>query len=362
MSKKLDSVLQGFKKAYKVDVVPARQAGVVERLTLDSPGLNYAFSGGMPLGRMMFFQGPESGGKTTLASYLAMQVQKKYEGHNTVVYFDYEYTLDAGHLEEMGVDVDNNFILLRPTCGEDGWNMMKELVETGEVGLVVIDSVTAMASKAACEDAFNGFVGGRTAAMIADGIRMLLPYLYNNKCSMIMISQERTNIGVMYGPDFKATGGRAPAFYSTWSARITRDSQGDILDENKELAGIKMKIRNTKNKVGIAKRDATLKLYFKGGIDSDDEYVDYLKSLGIITQKGPYYSNEEWGMKVLGIDKVREFLQERPELYAQVKRDVNALITGHTILDEQEQEVSEEERASGAWDNITEEDVNSDFQ
>jgi len=338
---KLDKILEKVQKTYKVDIVSAEEAGVVERLTLDSPGLNYAFGGGMPLGRMLFFQGPESGGKTTLSTYLALQVQQKL--NKIVVFFDYEYTFDTEHAKEMGLDVSpEKFVLVRPSNAEDGFNMMKEFVDSGEVGLVIIDSVSAMSSKAACEDAFSGFSGGKTAAVISQGIRLMLPYLYNNKCTMIMLSQERANIGAMYGPDFKATGGRAPAFYSSWSARVTRT--GDITDANtKELCGIEMRVRNTKNKVGIAKRDANLKLQFVGGIDSDTEYVDYLKVLGLVTQKGAYYSNDEWvaddgtvGVKVCGLEALSEFFQKNPKLYDKVKDEVNKLITGHNSLDERE--------------------------
>lgn len=361
MSKKLDSILEKVKKTYKVDIPSAKDAGVVERLTLDSPSFNYIFGGGMPLGRMLFLQGPESGGKSSISTYLAMQVQKKYDHKNTVVYLDFEYTFDADHAAEMGLDLDNNFILLRPTNGEDGFNMIKDLVESGEVGLVIIDSVTAMSSKAACEDAFSGFSGGKTAAMIASGIRMLLPYLYNNRCTLIMISQERTNLGVMYGPDFKATGGKAPAFYSSWSARVTRT--GDITGPNKELCGLEIRVRNIKNKVGIPKRDANLKLLFSSGIDSEEEYINYLKVLGIIEQRGAYYNNSEWvaddgtvGMKVCGLEAVKEYLLKNPKLYARVKNDVNALISGYTIMDETPQELSEEEKASNAWAEYENED------
>lgn len=350
---KLDKVLESVQKAFKVDIPSAREAGVVERIVLDSPGLNYAFGGGMPLGRMLFFQGPESGGKTTLATYLATQVQKKL--NKAVLFMDFEYTFDSAHAEEMGLDLDNNFVLIRPLNAEDGFNMMKEFIDSGEVGLVIVDSVSAMASKSATEDAFSGFSGGKTAAVISAGIRMLLPYLYLNKCTMIMLSQERANIGAMYGPDFKATGGKAPGFYSSWSARVTRT--GDITDsKTKELCGIEMRVRNTKNKVGIAKRDANLKLYFKGGISSDDEYTDYLSVLGLINKNGSHYNNDEWiaddgtvGMKAHGLEAVKEWLHNNPVMYEKVKNQVNQLISGHTIMDETEQELTDEEIASGAW-------------
>ena len=351
---KLENLLSKIQKEYKTEIKNARESGVIERLVTESPGLNYAFGGGMPLGRVMFFQGPESGGKTTLATYLSLQTQKNGKA---AVFLDYEYTFDTEHAEEMGLNVDEGFTIIRPLSAEDGFNMIRDLAESGEVGLIIIDSITAMSSKAALEDAFGGFSGGKTAAVIAAGIRMVLPYLYKNKCSLIILSQERVNLGSTYGPDFKATGGSAPKYYSSWSARITRT--GDLVDpKTKELIGIEMRVRNTKNKVGIAKRDANLKLYFDGGISSDDEYIDYLKVLGLVTQKGAYYSNDTWvndttgemGMKVCGLDAVKNWLHENPKMYQEIKDQVNAIITGHNIMDEQGQDLTDEELASGAWD------------
>ena len=356
MSKKLDSILEKVKKSYKVDIPSAREAGKVERLVLDSPSLNYIFGGGMPLGRMLFLQGPESGGKSSISTYLATQVQKHYDKKRTVCYLDFEYTADVNHMEEMGLNVDENFILLRPTNGEDGFNIIKDLVESGEVGLVIIDSVTAMSSKSAVEDAFSGFSGGKTASMIASGIRMLLPYLYNNQCTLIMVSQERMSLS-MYGADYKSTGGRAPAFYSSWSARVTRI--GDLLGSNKELEGLEIKVRNSKNKTGIPKRETTLKLYFNGGINSDNEYLDFVKNLGLVEQKGAYYSSDSMllddgtvGFKVCGFEAVKNLILANPKLYENIKVRVNEIIQGHTIMDMEDQELTEEEKISGAWEEI----------
>jgi recombination protein RecA len=263
---------------------------------------------------------------------------------------DFEYAFDAGHAEEMGLDIDNNFYLIRPLNAEDGFNMTRDLIDTGEVGLVILDSVTAMASKAAVEDAFSGFAGGKNAAVISMGIRMLLPYLYNNKCTLIVISQERANMNPMSYVEYKGTGGKSLAFYSSWSARVTRAA--DITDSNKALTGLEIRVKNTKNKVGIAKRDATLKLLFKGGIDSEEEYMNYLKTLGIIEQHGAYFSNPDWvaddgtvGMKVCGLDAVKDYLKNNPKLYAKVKVDVNTLITGYTVMDASSEELTAEEEA-----------------
>ena len=351
---KLDKLFDKIQKDYKIEIKSAREAGIIERLVLESPGLNYAFGGGEPLGRILYVQGPESGGKTTLATYLCMQTQK---AGKEAVFLDYEYAFDTSHAEEMGLNVDEGFHIVRPLNAEDGFNMIRDLAETGEVGIIVLDSITAMASKAATEDAFSGFSGGKTAAVIASGLRMIIPYLYHNKCTLVILSQERVNMGATYGPDFKGTGGKAPAYYSSWSARVTRT--GDIVDpKTKELIGLDIRVRNTKNKVGIAKRDANLKLFFKGGISSDDEYIDYLKVLGLLTQKGAYYSNDTWvndttgeiGMKVCGLEAVKTWLHDNPEMYKEVKNQVNAIIQGHNILDEDEQTLTDEEIASGAWD------------
>ena len=194
MSKKLDNLLESFQKKYKVTIQSASEACKENRLVLDSPGLNFALGGGLVPGRVYHLQGPESGGKSTLSTYIASQVQKHYTGKNTVVYVDFEYTFDDNHAREMGLDIENNFILLRPLSGEDGFDMIMQLVDTGEVGLVIIDSTTTISSKAQVEDWQKATFGGQ-AKVLSDGLRTLNPHLYNNKCSLILVSQERANLG-----------------------------------------------------------------------------------------------------------------------------------------------------------------------
>lgn len=156
----------------------------------------------------------------------------------------------------------------------------------------------------------------------------------------------------LYGADFKAAfSGKSVDYYSSWTARLTRVE--DIKNKEGDLEGIVIKVRNTKSKVGIAKREAKVKLYFDKGIDSDDEYLDYLKTLGIIEQRGAWFYNEEWGMKVAGKNGVADFLHERPELYEKVKKQVNALICGHTVLDNEENKTEEE-----VWSEYTDENFN----
>ena len=345
MSKKLDNVLEKIKKSYDIEVEDIDNLQVEKRYTLESPGVNFLFSGGFLAGRMYMLQGPEAGGKTTLATYIASQVQK-IEPNKSILFLDYEYSFSRAHAAEMGLDVDNNFILMRPLSGEDGFEIAKELISTGEISLVIIDSISSMSTKSQNEDMFKSTFGGQ-AALMSNGLRALNPFLYKNDCSLLMISQERQSMS-LYGADYKSTSGTAVKYYSSWIGRVTRTE--DITDKDKGLIGIKMKCRCLKSKLGAGlKREAILTLYFNKGIDSDDEYLDYLKTLGIIEQRGAWFYNEEWGMKVAGKNGVADFLHERPELYEKVKKQVNDLICGHTILDNETEETEEE-----VWNNITE--------
>ena len=331
MSKKLDSVLAKIQKDYKIELKDARETCKVPKIFLDSPSLNYVFGGGFPLGRIIAMHGPFSSGKSTLSTYIASQIQQKYTEKPVVAYFDFEYAFDTDHAEEMGLDIDNNFVIIRPENGEDAFLMMKDLIETDEVGLIVLDSATTISSKGQIEDP-NKANFGASAKVMANGLRYLNPYLSKHNCSMIIVGQERDNVGAMFGADFKASfSGKSVDFYSSWMARITRVED---IKEKDEVKGIVMKVRNEKNKLDNPKRVALLKLYFDRGIDSNDEYLDYLKALGIIEQKGAWFYQEEWGMKVAGKNGVAEFLHNNPELYEKVKKQVNDMICSHTILDE----------------------------
>jgi protein RecA len=356
MPSKLDSILEKASKSLKLDIRSAREQCVGERVLFESPSLNYVFGSGFVLGRAYLVSGPFSQGKTSICTYISSQMQKLFPDKK-VVYLDMEYALDLDHCEELGLDVSpEHFILLRPKCAEDLFNLVVDLAETGEVSLFVLDSLTSLESKAQTEDAFGGFGGSKGAAVISSGMKRIIPYLYNSKSAIIMVAQERQSIGA-YGPDFSvASGGKAPLYYSSWNARITKTEE--ITGENKELIGLALRVRNTKNKLGTPKRDANVKLYFKGGINSEEEYMDYLKVLSLVEQKGAYYSNSEWvaddgtvGVKVCGLDKLKEYLRANPKLYAKIKEQVNDMIAGHSILDEREIQPADEKEAE-LWEQL----------
>ena len=329
MGKAFDKVFSKLKETYKVEAGTVEEVCKTPMLTLDSPSLNYIFGGGFPLGRVIMLHGKESGGKSTLSTYIASQVQKKYEGKNIVVYFDFERTFNEDHAKTLGLDVVNNFYIIKPDSAEDCFLQMKEVVDTGEVGLVVLDSIGAVSAKSLNEDP-NKATFGAVAKALSSGLKYILPTLDRNKCSLIMINQVRASME-MYGPGYTLPGGTAIKYYSSWTGRLTKKE--DIKDKN-EIKGIIMRVKNTKNKIANPFREALIKLYFDNGIDSEDEYLEYLVSLGLVVQKGAWFSNEEWGMKVSGKNGMAQFLKERPELFEEVKKQINDIILGRNVLDD----------------------------
>lgn len=329
MGKAFDKVFSKLKETYKVEAGTVDEVCKTPMLTLDSPSLNYIFGGGFPLGRVIMLHGKESGGKSTLSTYIASQVQRKYDGKNIVVYFDFERTFNEEHARTLGLDVSNNFYIVKPDSAEDCFMQIKEIVDTGEVGLVILDSIGAISAKSLNEDP-NKATFGAVAKALSSGLKYILPTLDRNKCSLIMINQERASME-MYGPGYTLPGGTAIKYYSSWTGRLTKKE--DIKDKN-EIKGIVMRVKNTKNKIANPFREALIKLYFDNGIDSEDEYLDYLVSLGLVVQKGAWFSNEEWGMKVSGKNGMAQFLKERPELFEEVKKQINDIILGRNVLDD----------------------------
>lgn len=356
MANKLDAVLANAHKTLSLDIRSADEQCEVERVPLDSPSLNYVFGGGFALGRAYIFSGPYSQGKTTICTYISSQMQKLFP-EKKIIYLDMEYALDMDHARDLGLNGDpEHFVLLRPKCAEDLFNLIVDLCETGEVSLIVLDSLSSLESKSQNENAFVGFGGSKGAAVVSSGMKRIIPYLYNNKVSLLMIAQERQNLGSMgYGPDWVISScGKAPLYYSSWNARVTRTEE--LTGPNKELIGFCARIRNGKNKIGIPKRDANVKIYFNGGVDSEEEYADYLKVLGIVEQKGAYYSNPDWvaddgtvGMKVCGMEKLKEYLRDNPKLYSSIKQQVNDLIVVHSKIDEEKANIAEDEKEAEAW-------------
>jgi hypothetical protein len=173
----------------------------------------------------------------------------------------------------------------------------------------------------------NSFGGG--AKLFSEGLRKFNPILGKFGASMIVISQERANQS-MFGADFKPTGGYAIKFYASNRSRVTRI---DTIKEKGVEVGIIIKVKNGKNKCGIPYREAQLTLYFDRGFDVNNEYIDFVVSLGIIQQAGAYFKSEEYNFSICGREKLQAWLNEHPKEYEEIKLKVNEGLCGTTHLD-----------------------------
>ena len=318
--------IQAVLKKYKESVEQAEQAGTTERLILDSPNLNYNMGGGYPLGRIIELFGPESGGKSVLSWYIAKHIQRREE-KNKVVIFDYERTFDSKYARTVGLDLDpEKLIMIRPLNGEEGFSIAQDLIETGEIGMMIIDSVAAIPSAKQIDADYGKATFGGTAALLSEGLRKLNPYISRYNIGMILINQVRDDIGGFSPvPGMKAektTGGRAVKFYSSWRGRVSRTQDIKIKGV---VAGNGIKVKNVKNKVGPPKRVSEMVLYYDRGFDTMDEYINFIanEEFELADVKGAWIYGKDGspleGGKWQGRAKLRDHLESNPDVLEKCK-------------------------------------------
>jgi recombination protein RecA len=329
MARALTAALTKLQKSYKDSIKDPDEAGVIKRIFLSSPQLNFLFGGGWARGRIFQLHGPESSGKSTLSTYIAGEIQKQAE-HKVVIYVDFERTFDVNFARRLGLKSDpDHFIFLRPENGEEGFTMLEELIRSNEIGLIIWDSDATTPSRSQMADEYGKASFGGSAKVFSDGLRKFNPLLDKFGASMIIISQERASMS-SYGADFKPTGGYAIKFYATNRSRVTRI---DTIKEKGVEVGINIKVKNGKNKAGVPFREAFLTLMFDTGFDVDKEYIDFLVSLGIVEQAGAWFNNAEYGIHLKGREALQEWLTSHPKEYTEIKLKVNEALTGATVLD-----------------------------
>lgn len=324
----IDSIL----KKYNAAVQDPETAGTIDRVILDSPNLNYVFGGGFAKGRIHEFFGPESGGKSVLSWYIASHIQRQSE-QNKVLILDFEHTFDKGYARTVGLDLSpEKLIFVRPLNGEEGFTVAQDLVATGEMGLVIIDSLAAVASVRQIDSAYGKAQMGSGAGLIAESLKKLNPYLSRSGTSMIIVNQVRDDIGG-FSPvpgmvAEKTPGGRAPKFYASWRGRISRTK--DITNKG-IVVGNGIKVKNVKSKIGYPKRACELVLYYDQGFDTFDEYVDFVckEEFGLATVRGAWiYATESSPLSSIeegkwqGRAKLKETLKTNPAALEQCRNTI----------------------------------------
>ena len=319
-------------------------AGKTERLTLDSPRLNYLYGGGVAIGRIHRYFGPESGGKSTICTYIASQFQKHLKEQLGLdkpycVYLDFERSFDAEHARELGLSTDSDhFIFIRPDDLESAAIALEELIKTGEVATVIFDSESMSSTRTVMEDAMGKANFGSGAKIMKDFCNRFAILCANYKTTMFIISQERAQMAMM-SHAIAVTGGYALKYAASTTNRVKKIED---LKEGSKLIGIHMLVRNYKNKTGIPNRQCEMDLHFKGGFDSNTEYVDFLKDFAeddrlkplCVASSAGYYKSEKYGWSYHGKASFMEVvLSGKLEGWEEIRKVVDEIIANPIASD-----------------------------
>jgi len=295
---------------------PARAENIISTGSL---GLDVSLGiGGLPCGRIIEIYGPESSGKTTLATHIIAESQKK--GGNCAI-VDAEHAFDSEYAAKLGVDVDT-LLISQPDYGEQALEIVDRLVKTGGMDVIVVDSVAALVPKAELEGEMGESKMGLHARLMSQALRKLTGIVEKTNTIVIFINQMREKIGVMFGNPETTTGGNALKFYA--SVRLDVRKIGVIKDGDESI-GNRVKVKVVKNKVASPFRAAEFNLIFGEGIDRYSEIIEASTALGIVFKSGSWYSynDDKLGQ---GHEAVKTLLKDNHELYLEIKKKVEEKI------------------------------------
>lgn len=289
----------------------------VRSFSTGSLGLDKALGiGGLPYGRIVEIYGPESSGKTTLTLQAIAEVQK---AGGSAAFIDAEHALDPSYAQALGVDI-NALLLSQPSCGEEALEIADMLAASGEVDLVVIDSVAALTPRAELEGEMGDTHVGLQARMMSQALRKLTATAHKQEVTVIFINQLRHKIGVMFGSPETTTGGNALKFYA--SVRLDIRRIGSIKSPDGQVVASKTRIKVVKNKMAPPFRQVEVEIRFGAGICQASEVLDHAETMGLVSRSGAWFSMGEERLGQ-GRERVRERILEeaalRTELVAAVR-------------------------------------------
>ena len=290
-----------------------------EVISTGSIGLDIALGiGGLPKGRVVEIYGPESSGKTTIATHVIAEAQKK---GGICAIIDAEHAFDSNYAQKLGVDVDN-LLISQPDYGEQALEIADRLILSGAVDVVVIDSVAALVPKAELEGEMGDSKMGLHARLMSQALRKLTATISKTGTICIFINQLREKIGVMFGNPETTTGGNALKFYASVRLDIRRISQ---IKDGEEAVGNRVRVKVVKNKVAPPFRQAEFDIVFGEGVSKVGEIVDMGVELGVVNKSGSWFSYE--GSKLgQGRDTVKDLLRDNPELSNEIEGKIRAKI------------------------------------
>lgn len=296
----------GDQKAMDIEVIPTGSLGLDIAL-----GIN-----GLPRGRVVEIYGPESSGKTTLAIHAIAECQRQ---GGTAAFVDAEHAFDRFYAEKLGVDV-SSLLISQPDNGEQALEITENLIRSGAIDIIVIDSVAALVPRAEIEGEMGESKVGLHARLMSQALRKLTGTISRTNCTCVFINQLREKIGVMFGNPETTTGGNALKFYASVRLDI-RKSGAAMKDKEGNVIGNQVKVKVVKNKLAPPFRIAQFDVIFGEGISKVGEIVDLGSELDIIQKSGAWYAYN--GAKIAqGRDGAKQFLHDNPELALELEKKI----------------------------------------
>jgi recombination protein RecA len=297
-----------------------------EVISTGSIGLDIALGvGGLPKGRVVEIYGPESSGKTTLAIHAIAESQKK---GGIAAFIDAEHAFDRFYAKKLGVDVEN-LLISQPDNGEQALEIADNLIRSGAIDILVIDSVAALVPKAEIEGEMGDSKMGLQARLMSQALRKLTGTISKTGCCCVFINQLRDKIGVMFGNPETTTGGNALKFYASVRLDVRRISQ---IKDSDEVSGNRVKVKIVKNKVAPPFRIAEFDIMFGEGISKAGEIIDLGVEHNIIKKAGSWFSYGETRLGQ-GRDAVKQLIIDNPELMDELEAKIKETVTGEHLAE-----------------------------
>ena len=301
-----EGAIMKLKEAQKTNVEVISTGSLAVDLAL---GVN-----GIPRGRISEIYGGESTGKTTLALSILAEAQK---AGGVAAFIDAEHALDPDYAKKIGVNVDD-LLISQPDSAEQGLQIVETLVRSGEVDIIVVDSVAALVPKMEVAGEMGELQIGLQARLMSQALRKLSGIVSKTKTALIFLNQTRMKIGIMFGNPETTPGGLALKFYSSVRVELRRMAQ---IKQGEQIIGSRIKVKIVKNKVAAPFKTAELDIYYNEGISNASETINLGVKLGVIKKSGAYlqYNDEKIGQ---GMEKAKEFLKANPKILKEIQKEV----------------------------------------
>lgn len=313
--KALDSTLNELTKRFGEGTIVRlgdAQHLVVDTISTGSLAIDLALGvGGIPRGRITEVYGPESSGKTTLCLSTIAESQKR---GGICAFVDMEHALDPVYCEKLGVDVDSLYIS-QPDTGEQALEITEELIRSGAIDVVVLDSVAALVPRAEIEGEMGDSHVGLQARLMSQALRKISGAIKQTNTAFMLTNQLRDKIGVMYGNPETTSGGRALRFYASVRIDIRRIQ---AIKKGDEVLGNRTRVKVTKNKVAPPFRQAEFDLMYGEGFSKSGDVLDMATELGIIEKRGAFFRYND-GLVGQGRENAKAYLQENPDLLTEIE-------------------------------------------